>query len=171
MLNRRQIAEAYKHAPLVGPGAARAWSDLADETERLADSIVRPLFAVTITDDAEPYARVTDMLNDIEAGRITVSRANSEHPLWTVEQNINFRLVHDVLGHGLTRADFSWQGEVEAYEEHLRLVESPWAKAALFTEALAQVAYAIENNGFGAQKCALLPTWMQFADVAVRLTA
>ena len=158
-----EVAQAYADAPVLDLRAdvLRAWRDLADETLTHAARL-QACLEVRYTPNPEPYATAADMLRDIAQGRIVVSTANSTHPVWTLEENVAFRLVHDVVGHGTTGSGFDWDGECRAYDKHWTIVRSPWARWALFTEAVGQVAYALVNGGFTVQKVALLPTWMQW---------
>jgi hypothetical protein len=159
----RDVAAHYAAAPTHDKGiqATRAWRDLADETMATAARL-RDTLDVRYTPDPEPYPTAYEMLRDIAQGRVVVSIANSLHPVWTLEENTAFRLVHDVVGHGATGSGFDWYGECRAYDKHWSIVVSPWARAALFTEAVGQVAYALVHGGFTVQKVALLPQWMQW---------
>jgi hypothetical protein len=144
------IAQAYERLPTYDPQAALAWKELADNSMRRAAQIGQRL-NVQVTDDPEPYANHQEMFNDINQGRFQVSRANSEHPIWTPEQNVAFRTVHDVEGHHPTGGDFSWAGENKACGAHAATLP-PLAQKALMTECLGQTGWAIHNGGFGPQK-------------------
>jgi hypothetical protein len=156
-----RVARYYAWAPVIVEADRSAWTELALETNRTAEALKGAL-DVRYTPNPEPYATAYDMLTDIARGRIVVSTANSEHPVWSLSDNVNFRLVHDVVGHGTTGAGFDWGGEWTAYERHLSTVVSPRARQALFTEAVGQVAYALVNGGFTEQKVALLPQYLQW---------
>lgn len=177
-----QIADAYAALPEGGPACLhieQCWRDLAhDSVDRAAG--IRLLLAVGETDDPEPYAgtfAAAEMCDDIARGHFIVSRANSEHPVWSVEQNVAFRIVHDVLGHyaatvgTLQRRDpaappilgewetdesrvagFDWEGENRACAAHMPLLPTEGARVALFTECIAQTGYAIDRGEFGPQK-------------------
>lgn len=150
------IAEAYAKAPVYDPKAAAAFKALADDSVRRAAVLGKQLH-IEVVDDPEPYANAQEMADDIHKNRhFYVSRANSEHPLWTVDQNVAFRTVHDVLGHAVSGGDFGWQGENLACAAHFPLL-SPIAQQALFTECIAQTAYAAYYRSFGPQKVALFP--------------
>lgn len=150
------IAEAYAKAPVYDPKAAAGFKALADDSVRRAAVLGKQLH-IEVVDDPEPYANSQEMADDIHKNRhFYVSRANSEHPLWTVDQNVAFRTVHDVLGHAVSGGDFGWQGENLACAAHFPLL-SPIAQQALFTECIAQTAYAAYYRSFGPQKVALFP--------------
>lgn len=165
------IAEAYGR---IQPGAnggaviAGMWSQLAADSVTKAETI-RVLLNVAETDDPEPYETAGSMLRDIARGEFVVSRAFSEHPLWTVDENVAFRIVHDVIGHygasvyrGWTprlnlgdsleaTAGFDWAGECAACSTHVKVLPDA-ARSALFCECLGQTAYAIERGGFTDQR-------------------
>jgi predicted TIM-barrel fold metal-dependent hydrolase len=156
----KEIAEAYSKAPVYDPKAAAAFKELADDSVRRAEVLKQQLH-IEVVDDPEPYASSQEMAKDIHENKhFLVSRANSEHPLWSVDQNVAFRIVHDVMGHAVSGGDFGWQGENLACAAHFPLL-SPNAQQALFTECIAQTGYAAYYRSFGPQKVALFP---QFTD-------
>lgn len=152
----------------------RAWRELGEDSLDRAAGI-RLLLNVVEVDAAEPYPTAESMCADIARGRFVVSRANCDHPLWDVDTNVAFQIVHDVLGHYAASirdgwylgdgfearvamfghvAGFDWEGENAACASHFRLLRSVRAREALFSECLMQTAWAI-TNGFDelAQKC------------------
>jgi hypothetical protein len=154
------IAEAYAKAPVYDPKAAGAFMELAQDSTRRAN-VLRGQLQIEVVDDPEPYANAKEMADDIHNKKhFKVSRANSEHPVWSVDQNVDFRIVHDVLGHAVSGGDFGWQGENLACAAHFPLL-TVTAQQALFTECIAQTAYASFYRSFGPQKVALFP---QFTD-------
>jgi hypothetical protein len=160
-----QIAEAYSKAPVYDPKAAPAWKALADDSMRRAQALQQQL-KVEVVDDPEPYTTSQEMAEDVHKNRhIYVSRANSSHPMWSVEQNVAFRLAHDVLGHCVAGGDFGWQGENLACAAHFPLL-SPEAQKALFTECIGQTAYGAYYRAFGPQKVAYLDDYMEPAQEA-----
>jgi hypothetical protein len=153
------IAEAYKRAPVYDPKAAAAWKELADDSMARFRELQKQLH-IEVTDDPEPYASAKEMTDDIHGKQhFWVSRANSEHPVWTPEQNVAFRAVHDVLGHAVSGGGFDWHGENAACRAHFPLL-SPNAQRALFTECIAQTGYANHFRGFGPQKVAFLDEFL-----------
>jgi hypothetical protein len=151
----QEVAEAYSKAPVYDPKAAPAWKELArDSMSRMR--VLGEQIKIEVVDDPEPYANAQEMAKDIHQKRhFFVSRANSEHPVWSVDENVAFRTVHDVLGHAVSGGDFGWYGENLACAAHFPLL-SPLAQKALFTECIAQTAYAIYYRGFGPQKVCFL---------------
>lgn len=159
------IAEAYAKAPVYDPKAAAAFKALADDSMRRA-AVLRNQLHVEETNDPEPYPHAQAMADDIHKRQhFLVSRANSEHPLWTPEQNVAFRTVHDVLGHAVAGGDFGWEGENKACAAHFPLLSAE-AQKALFTECIAQTAYGAHYRHFGPQKVALFPQFYEPAQQA-----
>lgn len=159
------IAEAYAKAPVYDPKAAAAYKELADDSMRRAD-VLRNQLHIEEVNDPEPYPHAQAMTDDIHKRQhFQVSRANSEHPLWTPEQNVAFRIVHDVLGHGVSGGDFGWEGENKACQAHFPLLSAE-AQKALFSECIGQTAYAAHYRHFGPQKVALFPEFYEPAQRA-----
>ncbi len=153
MYDWEAIGHAYNQADIVDANALDAWQTLADECVDWADYL-RTQLHVYITDNPEPYGKARDMFHGIRCGHLYISRANSVHPHWTEEENIAFRLVHDVLGHFISRGAFTWKGEVKAYTRQATY-HSPSARRALFTEVIGQTA-AFKVDGNRTQKVILL---------------
>jgi death on curing protein len=158
------IAQEYGRLPMYDPEAAKAWQALANDSMRRAAEIGKRL-NVQVTDDPEPYPTPQHMFDDINKGNFVVSRANSEHPIWTPEQNVAFRTVHDVEGHHPTGGDFGWQGENLACGAHFGKLD-PEAQRALMTECLGQTGAAIHNGGFGPQKVGFMDSLLRPAQEA-----
>lgn len=149
------IAKAYREMPVHDEKAVAAWKALAAESKVQADAI-RNQISVEVVDDPEPYADAKEMCEDIHKNRqFKVSRANSDHPVWTEDDNVNFRIVHDVIGHCQSGGNFSWVGTNLAVAHHMPLL-TPLAREALFTEAIGQAAYFKHFKGFGQKKVGLL---------------
>lgn len=151
-----EIAESYAKAPVFDPKAAPAWKELAQDSMARMAELQRQGLHVEVVDDPEPYHSTQEMADDIHKNKhVSISRANSEHPLWTEEQNVAFRTVHDVMGHAVAGGDFGWHGENLACAAHFPLL-SPNAQRALFTECVGQTAYGAHYRGFGPQKVTFL---------------
>ena len=149
-----RIAAAYDRAPMFDASAVDCWRALADDSLTRAAEL-RTRFEVIETDDPEPYPDAPAMFADQSRGRFVVSRANSAHPLWTVEENVAFRIVHDCAGHFVSGGHFDWHGENLACAAHEPLLSAS-AGRALFTECIAQTAYCNAYGHFGPQKVVLL---------------
>ena len=155
------IAEAYAKAPVYDPKAAAAFKELGDDSMRRAN-VLRKQIAVEETNNPEPYPNHDKMLDDIHKRQhYMVSRANTDHPIWTPEQVIAHRLVHDILGHGVSGGnDFGWEAENRATSAHMPLL-SEEAQKALFSHHIGQTAYGTYYRHFGPQKIALFPKFVE----------
>lgn len=157
--NSTDIAQAYAQMPAFDQKAVPAWKALAAEAKVQADAIKKQI-TVEVVDDPDPYFSVKEMTKDIHQDRhVSVSRANSDHPIWTPEDVVNFRTVNDVIGHAQSGADFSYSGEVKAAETWMPLL-SPLAREALFTEVIGRGAYDQKFRGNGPHKIGLLSQFL-----------
>lgn len=157
------VAKKYANAPTMGgPDEIAAWRRLARYCSGRAEYLKQRRVAVTLVEAQNPYASNEAMLDDIDAGLLTVSTANAEHPLWSPEEQIAFRIVHDVDGHyGALVAcrpfDFSYYGEYHAYLMQGAMMPVDWnAHLALYTEVVGQAAHYLHYGSFGIQKVAFL---------------
>jgi hypothetical protein len=156
------IAKAYAEAKTYDPKAASAWKELADDCVNRA-AIIGQHLRVEFTNDPYPYEDVNEMADDVkEKKHIYVTRSNASHPLWSVDQVLAYRLVHDVLGHAMAAGDWGWHGENRATAAHMPLL-SPSAQKALFTEAIGQTAHNIFYRTFGPQKIVFLDEHLEDA--------
>ena len=155
-----EIGAAYSKLPPYDAKAAEAWQALAAESKVQADAI-RQQIRVEVVDEPEPYASAQEMQDDIHLHqRLKVSRATNGHPVWPVEDLINYRIVHDVLGHAQSGGDWSWNGENKAAAAHMPLV-SPLAREALFSEIIGNAAYKKVHHGHGPHKIGFLSEFLQ----------
>lgn len=155
------IAEAYAKAPTYDPKAAAAYKGLGDDSVRRA-GVLRKQIEVEETNNPEPYPSHEKMLDDIHKRQhYEVSRANTDHPIWTPEQVIAHRMVHDILGHGVAGGkDFGWDSENRATAAHMPLL-SENAQKALFTEHIARPAYETHYRNLSPQKIVLFPQFVE----------
>lgn len=157
-----EIAKAYAKAPIYDPKAAPAWKELADDS-MARYAILADQLEIEVVDDPDPYEDIQAMCDDVKNNQhFLVSRAQTNHPVWTAEQQIAYRAVHDVLGHCVSGGDYSWEGENRACAAHFPLLTRN-AQQALFSEALGQSAYTYFYRALGPQKVALLPDFMEDA--------
>lgn len=171
----KQVADAYAKAPNFDQKAVPAWNALIAHTENVLypkiDAQVKKIYKEKNPEFAKnpegggvqivnfhPYANAKELTDEVmNKGVFRVSSADSEHPLWSVEQNVKFRAVHDWYTHIINKADFSLRGEIRAYNTYVKLIP-PAAVPAAFTEIVGQACSAIVNSGqFSEQKICLLP--------------
>jgi hypothetical protein len=156
------IAEAYSKAPVYDPKAAASFMELAADSVRRADSL-RQHLEITLTNNPNPYTGPDKMHEDVRKRRqLEVSRANLEHPIWSTEQALAYRICHDVLGYCAAGAGWDWQGENQAFAAHAAVLPEE-AQKALFAESIGQSAYATYYQAYGPQKVAAFPEFMDEA--------
>lgn len=141
----RLVAKAYDAAPILDTNAVPAWDALKKETERLYQDVLTKVNVERVA--GQPYADAASMNADIAKGSFKVTTDHSEHPLWDVDENFKFRVVHDYIGHFELDLDFSLDGERRAYEHHAAQLQDPLAKNALKVEVYGQAAAAIAHDG------------------------
>lgn len=150
-----EIAQEYAQAPVYDPKAAQAWKELGDDSLRRLDTLTEQIQIIP-TPDPFPYATAADLREDVKDKRkLLVTQNATDHPIWSSDQVIAFRVVHDVMGYVASGADFGWQGECQAFEAHAKLL-SHTAQAALFTETVGQAAAASTYNAVSQPKIAFL---------------
>lgn len=159
----QDIAEAYSKAPIYEAKASMAYMDLAADSERRV-AVVRQHLEIQIVGDPEPYKSPEQLGKDVKKSRrIKISRANTQHPIWTEKQVIDYRICHDVFGYvAASVSAWDWAGENEAFAFHVALLSEESQKA-LFTESIALAAYNMFYRTYGAQKVALFPQFMDEA--------
>lgn len=156
------IATAYAKADHWDTDAAAAYKALADDSIHRAEVLKRQLH-IEIVDNPHPYETLDDMIKDIHDNRhFEVTRANPEHPIWSVDQMIAFRIVHSIMGHVVSGGGWDWQGENLATAAHMPMLK-PIAQLALFTESIAKTAYQTYYPTQLAEKVVVFPEFMEVA--------
>lgn len=149
------LSRSYRDLPVLDQNVVWLWEELGAHCRATA-AMLGESFEITVYDDLDPYATSAEMLADIDRGIYKVTSLHSHHPVWDVATNVAFRITHDITGHALTGSDFSFKGEVTAYRNQcMSTPEHLWP--VLFTEVVAQSAYANIHHLFGEQKVALIP--------------
>lgn len=109
------VAEAYEAAPLHDPSADPYWKAMITHTvETLMPRIVGDGVKLVYVDDdpyteggEDPQMMLRYMLYDIAFNkRLYIWSGASDHPVFTPEQNVLFRSVHDYYTHGKLVAVF-----------------------------------------------------------------
>lgn len=151
------IAKWYDSAPDREESQVKYWHYLGWETDSQVTRLMKEFDIEILRVTGQPYSDAWEMFADIENGQLQVSIDNLEHPVFDLETNFNFRVWHD-LAHYEARSDFSYYGEVRAYEMQLghiaEFAELPYygLRHALFVEVLGQAASRIANGKFNTQK-------------------
>jgi len=165
----REIAQEFGALPFRERGAAvrEAYRALADEIGRQFDFLSR-FYAFDWYGDGDPvpYRDSKDMMEDVRRNRhLWVYTGGAPHSIWSDEENLRFRAVHDLFGHAAQGWTFGPHGEENAWVEHSKLF-SPIARAALATETRGQNSsfncgphahLPVAERPYAEQKGALLP--------------
>lgn len=108
--------------------------------------------------DYDPYKTSKEMFDDIDSGHLEIFEGGNPHPILTKRENAIFRAVHDYYGHYLSKASFSYEGEIRAWKSH-RARFRGIAIGALNTETVGQVSayfYGANAGEFGKQKAFIM---------------
>lgn len=145
------VAKQYDAAPVMDPEAVPAWRDLMAHVRQDVELNILPKLNVEEV-HGQPYANAAEMNADIANGHLKVSVDNSEHPVWTPQENILFRIWHDYRQHFENGADFSLEGEWKAFKRAEEGMPAA-ARDALHVEIYGQAAAATAHSGeFQVQK-------------------
>jgi hypothetical protein len=174
------VADAYEEAESYDKSEIYRWKILSDHSQvmfKRLTSKVEVIFYTTETPDksyieingkqyklkhyedegvAGPYNTYEEMVNDAKQNKVLkISIDYSTHPVFTVEENIVLRAVHDYIVHILSGVNFTGKGEIAAFNAHAKLAPKE-AIPAIFTEVVGQACYFLTNGEFPQQKIALL---------------
>jgi len=152
------VAEAYRKATSSDSDAG-PWHAL----ERWIPKMFKRIVGLGSLDvefvDEDPYEDDEELRNQVrETGVLKVWRGGTTHPIWSTEINLQFRAIHDWMGHVQPsgKPSFGIQGEIAAYNAHLHTIPSE-AIPAMFSEVVGQASYVINYGSFPSQKIAILP--------------
>ena len=143
------LADEYMRAPLHDPAARQAWDALIADVEKKHSELSKKIKFIPVQDDA-PYKTAREMFEDLDKGVMKVSDLHHEHPLWTREQNLKFRAVHD-YHHMKAQGGFTVPGEYSAYKAQLAKTPKE-ARPALKAEVMSQAAAGVREGKFQEQK-------------------
>jgi GNAT superfamily N-acetyltransferase len=147
------LSEEYRDLPVLDRRAVGLWEQLGAIVNDQAAKL-RQAWTIQVV-DYDPYETSAEMFADMDQHVYKVCTLHSHHPVWDTDTNVNFRIAHDIQGHFAARSDFSFYGEVQAYRAQCETIpESLWT--VLFTEVVAQSAYANVHHLFGEQKVGLV---------------
>lgn len=171
------VAEAYDLAPDYEQSAVKHWDALKESNYLLFRRIKNKFNLIFVTEDigkvgtlkisgtdypieyisgGQPYETQPEMVQDVKQnGTLKINIDYSEHPVFSVEDNVVMRTVHDYIVHILGNKSFGGKGEIAAYNLHVKLATRE-AVPALFTEVVGQACFAIAKGGFPDQKITIL---------------
>lgn len=173
----RMVAEAYKELPVFDESVVYRWQILNESNYKLFRRLLSRTEIIFVSEDkknegmvlnidgrtftvehmsGDPYPSQEEMKRDWEeTGKIYISIDYSDHPVFSLVDNIVFRSVHDFIVHIEANHPFGGKGEIASYNTHSKLVPKD-ALPALFTEVVAQACYAVTFGNFPVQKIAVL---------------
>jgi len=152
------VADRYDSLPAMQEDQKWRWDKLAKHIEKFYDQIQSRVKIEYV--EGQPYDDAEEMVKKVkDTGTMQISKDFNEHPVFTPEQNLKFRAVHDYIVHIMNAdkgIDFSRKGEIKAYNLHRKLApKDTWP--ALFSEVAAQACYANSRGEFPEQKISVLP--------------
>lgn len=148
------VAKAYMEAPSYEEEAVpsfEAMKNACTKYFRLLQSKVKVEFV-----DGDPYSSAEQMRKEVGVTKtLKVMKDFSVHPFFSEEENWQFRAVHDWFTHILAGQPFTLNGEISAYNQHLKMFpKAAWP--ALFAEIIGQVCSQTVTGTFQDQKVCLL---------------
>ncbi len=173
----KRVALAYKNAPDFEESEKYRWDILNRSNYTFFKRLISKVEIIFTTDDkskdnttieildrpfkvvyreGEPYKSQGEMKNDyVKNKHLYISMNYSEHPIFSVTDNIVFRTVHDYIVHILSDVDFSAKGEIAAFNAHSKLAPNETIPA-IFTEVVGQASYFLTYGSFPKQKIVAL---------------
>jgi hypothetical protein len=152
------IAAWYSEATSeINVNTTRQWSALGRESYAQGNRLLGLHGLELLRVTGQPYDSSDEMFEDIERGVLQVSTDHSGHPLLNFNDNLHFRVWHD-MAHYEAKADFTYAGEVRTYLKQLQHVSDfsshPFndMRHALFVEVLGQAACQVITGVFPVQK-------------------
>ena len=131
-----RVTVAYEAAPLYDQKAVPSFKALIASVDVFYRRLLSKVDVQFVP--GQSYASAAEMRRRVAAtGILEISTDFIEHPIFTVEQNLRFRSVHDYVVHivGKGHPEFGQRGETRAYNLH-RALAPVAAWPALFTEVV-----------------------------------
>ena len=177
---QRLVAASYKLAPVSDPAALPAFQELAGKMATQNDFLrhdyrfvpssgdhYSSLKQLRVSIDAQRQAgkRRADMFVYAEPPGPEGDTSQQGHPVFSNDQNVMIRGVHDAIAHLGGNHPFSARGEYGAYNRHLKTLCNVqdaragrcMAAGALFTEIVGQTSFYYVYGQFAPQKAVILP--------------
>lgn len=139
----------YRKAPVIDEMALPSFRLLASQIDGQYLDVLRTGLKVFFV-NYDPYKGLEDMTKDIKRGLLKISQLHNVHPLFTKEQNLRFRTIHD-YAHYSIQADFSLEGEYRTFLEQSRHCLAS-SVPALYTEVVLQASHMVYFGEFTIQK-------------------
>ena len=180
---QRLVSAVYQTMPLYTKTHRFAWEDLIGKFKRQKEFLSGEFELVPTQEDPYPSSKAMskNFKKQKEAGaeRIKVrtyaeepsgaeddDSAHQGHPVFSNEENIDVRFVHDIIAHYYGGHPFSARGEYGAYNRHTKtLGANTPASEALFTEVVAQTSCFYVYGDFVEQKVTLMTDYFDHINV------
>lgn len=162
---QRLVAASYVLAPEFEKEAAGLYRLFVQKVKRQKSMLGHKFdFQPTIDD---PYNSMKAMSKDLDAqkgrgGKINVKVFGAEpegipadpetgEKVYSNDENIDFRSIHDIMAHYFGQHPFSGRGEYSAYNRHIKTL-GPQVARVLFPEVVGQTSFYKVYGGFAKQK-------------------
>lgn len=122
-----------------------SWDALRDSVAEVFE-VARGLVDIRFV-PFESYTSPADIVADLQRGRLEISTLHCVHPVWSVEENCQFRVAHDLIAHVYAARPFTLLGEYQAFHDHLRVTPTA-AWQALFTEVCVYASMRYHGTGY-----------------------
>lgn len=171
------VSNAYQQANSYDSSAIKHWEALNKSNYSLFKRLLSKVNVVFTTNDKskvgkininnksfsieyitpeQEYKTQSEMKKSFnDTGVLKISIDFSNHPYFSVADNIVFRTVHDYIAHILGDYNFGAKGEIACYNLHKKMAPKD-AVPALFTEVVGQVSTTIVTGSFPEQKIVVL---------------
>jgi hypothetical protein len=142
----RRLTEAYEARPVLESSIKSSYDALNASNHKMYKQILSRVDVEFVDDD--PYQNYKTMEDQVfKTKKLKIYKGGSKHPFFSEEDNWIFRTVHDYLGHLAGKFSFSLQGELSAYNKHVRIAPVK-ARPALFCEVPCQIAYYYTRKSY-----------------------
>lgn len=152
VLPTRSLLESYRAFDANDMHNAPVWERLADHINAEYTMLIkyRALPLIELVQNSEPYANLEEMQMDYRRKRLKVSELHCEHPVFSRQTNLRFRILHDIV-HCVINAGFDEQGEYTTFVHQSHGLPQE-LRSALYTEIVIQASYKIHIGEFPEQK-------------------
>ena len=143
-----QDALAYMSAKdgSADPAVRAGWEKLIKQIETQFDEMGKNLKVEYV--DGQPYKSAEEMVADVKStGTLKISKDFNEHPVFSPDQNLKFRAVHDYYGHIQPGHDFSMAGEQGTFDSSKHMIQGEDAQNAMRVEVLGQASSMLASGG------------------------
>jgi hypothetical protein len=147
---QKKVSDAYLARPKMETQYLSSWKALAQHAVHMFDQIATRIDIEFTKED--PYPNYQAMAKDIDQNHhMAIFSGGTKHPVFTEDENLKLRAVHDYMIHFGGGHEFGLRGEIGAYNRHAKVAPKA-ALLALFTEVVGQACVSLETGTFPEQK-------------------